>query len=59
LSWVVLDQQEGVAFAKHGDSYQLYSAPTWHRWLPTWGDWYLWKAQAVSGALKGVEGRSP
>jgi hypothetical protein len=47
VSWGLLDEQAGFSLLKSSSACRVSSAPGWRRWLPTWGSWYLWKAQAV------------
>jgi hypothetical protein len=47
VTWTVMQQVEGFKLAENAGTHQLSSIPAWRLLLGTWGDWYLFKAQAV------------
>jgi hypothetical protein len=48
VHWSLL-QQEGMAFVKHQSNNVLVGTHAWRRILGPYGDWFLFKAQAVRG----------
>jgi hypothetical protein len=49
VAWVVLQQEDGAKLVKQNMNLRVVGAAPLRRLLGPWGDWHLFKAQAVRG----------